>query len=160
MARIALTPLLATLGWWMGILLGSTIGGVVGIFASPIAGRIVGGLLAGLIRGAAEGRGMPSMRVKRLRFSFATAIACAILAVLLLDVQSCRGSWAACSALRSRWLKLAPCGFPREPASSARAPPLRRGRSASCCSMPAAPVESWASSRQASRSASSRWRAR
>jgi hypothetical protein len=87
MARIALTPLLATLGWWMGILLGSTIGGVVGIFASPIAGRIVGGLLAGLIRGAAEGRGMPSMRVKRLRCSFATAVTSAILAVLLLDVQ-------------------------------------------------------------------------
>jgi hypothetical protein len=87
MARIALTALLATLGWWMGILLGSTIGGVVGIFASPIAGRIVGGLLAGLIGGAVEGRAMPSMRGKRLRFSFATAVASAILAVLLLDVQ-------------------------------------------------------------------------
>ena len=87
MARIALTALLATLGWWMGILLGSTIGGVVGIFASPIAGRIVGGLLAGLIGGAVEGRAMPALRGKRLRFSFATAVTTAILTVLLLDVQ-------------------------------------------------------------------------
>jgi hypothetical protein len=87
MARIALTALLATLGWWMGILIGSTIGGVVGIFASPIAGRIVGGLLAGLIGGAVEGRAMPSMRGKRGRFSLATAVASAILAVLFLDVQ-------------------------------------------------------------------------
>jgi len=87
MARIALTALLATLGWWMGILLGSTIGGVVGIFASPLAGRIVGGLLAGLIGGAVEGRATPALRGKRLRFSFATAFATATLAVLLLDVQ-------------------------------------------------------------------------
>ncbi len=87
MARVALTAVLATLGWWMGILLGSTIGGLVLVFASPLAGHIVGGLLAGLIGGAVEGRGMPSMRGKRLRFSFATAMACALLAVLLLDVQ-------------------------------------------------------------------------
>ena len=87
MARIALTALLATLGWWMGILLGSTIGGVVGIFASPLAGRIVGGLLAGLNGGAVEGRATPALRGKRLRFSFATAFATATLAVLLLDVQ-------------------------------------------------------------------------
>jgi hypothetical protein len=87
MLRLVLTALLATLGWWVGILLGSTIGGLVGIFSSPIAGRIVGGLLAGIIAGAVEARAMPSMRGKRLRFSFATAAATAILTVLLLDVQ-------------------------------------------------------------------------
>jgi hypothetical protein len=87
MLRLLLTAVLATLGWWLGILLGSTIGGVVGIFASPLAGRIVGGVLAGLVGGAVEGRALPSMRGKRLRFAFATAIATAIVTVLLLDVQ-------------------------------------------------------------------------
>lgn len=87
MVRLALTAVLATLGWWMGILLGATIGGVVGIFASPLAGRIVGGLLAGLLGGAVEGRALPAARGKRLRFGFASAIATAIMAVLLLDVQ-------------------------------------------------------------------------
>ena len=85
--RLVLTAVFATLGWWLGILLGSAIGGVVGIFASPIAGRIVGGLLAGLVGGAVEGRALPATRGKRLRFSFATAITTAIVAVLLLDVQ-------------------------------------------------------------------------
>jgi hypothetical protein len=86
--RLVLTALLATLGWWLGILFGSTVGGLVGIFASPIAGRITGGLLAGLIGAAIEARATPSMRGKRLQFSGASALTTALVTVVLLDVQA------------------------------------------------------------------------
>jgi hypothetical protein len=87
MLRLALAAIGATLGWWFGILLGMTLGGAIGFFASPLAGRVLGGLCAGLIGGAVEARANPSFRGARLRFAAASAIATAVVAVLLLDLQ-------------------------------------------------------------------------
>jgi hypothetical protein len=87
MRRIALTAIAATLGWWMSILVGLTVGGAIGFLASPLVGRAVGGLLAGILGGAVEARSMASMRGRRLRFAAASALATAITATLLIDVQ-------------------------------------------------------------------------
>jgi hypothetical protein len=88
MLRLAITVAGATLGWWMGILAGTTIGGMFLFFGGSIAGRLVGGLLAGLIGGGIEAATLAASRGRRLRFTGASAVATAIVALLLLGVQS------------------------------------------------------------------------
>jgi hypothetical protein len=87
MARVLGAALGAALGWWLGILVGSALGGAIGFFVSPLAGRALGGLLAGLVAGAVEARLTPGTRGRRLRFVGATALAAALVTVLLLGVQ-------------------------------------------------------------------------
>jgi hypothetical protein len=87
MRRLVLAAVGATLGWWLGILVGITLGGAIGFLASPIVGRALGGVLAGLIGGAIEARTLPSATGRRLGFTAASALATALAAVLLLDVQ-------------------------------------------------------------------------
>ena len=87
MLRLGLAALGATLGWWLGMLVGITLGGAFGFLASPLVGRALGGLLAGLIGGAIEARTIPALKGKRLRFAAASALATALSAMLLLDVQ-------------------------------------------------------------------------
>jgi hypothetical protein len=87
MLRLGLAALGATLGWWLGMLVGITLGGAIGFLASPLVGRALGGLLAGLIGGAIEARTLRTMKGKRLRFAAASALATALAAMLLLDVQ-------------------------------------------------------------------------
>jgi hypothetical protein len=87
MRRLALAAVGATLGWWLGILVGITLGGAVGFLASPLVGRALGGVLAGLIGGGIEARTLRTMDGKRFRFAAASAVATALAAILLLDVQ-------------------------------------------------------------------------
>lgn len=78
----------ATLGWWMGILVGISFGAPIGFLVSPLSGRAIGGIIAGLVAGAIEARSTSALRGKRLRFTGATALATALVTVVLLDVQS------------------------------------------------------------------------
>jgi hypothetical protein len=87
MLRLALAALGATLGWWLGILVGMSLGGAIGFLSGPLVGRALGGILAGLIGGSIEARALRSTEGRRLRFVVASALATALTAMLLLDVQ-------------------------------------------------------------------------